>query len=80
MEKEKSTFEQLKEKLPTGFTRIVTERLAEKGIKTSPRNVSYVAAGKSRNQDIEAELLKLLDEKIESEFEIAVKEKLAKLK
>jgi hypothetical protein len=82
MAKEVSTFQKLRKALPTGFSRIVTERLAAKGIKTTARNVQYVANGKTRNPDIEAELLDLLDnppppkEKPKSDFEKKVEAKL----
>ena len=73
------TFAALCRALPKGFSNIVVERLAAKGIKTTPRNVQYVANGHTSNPDIEQELLDVLDERIESAFESKVKERLAKL-
>ncbi len=78
MKKEKkieNTFDKLKSALPYGFSRIVAERLAERGISVTTRLVTYVANGASRNADIEAELLDLIKnppakkEKEKSDFE-----------
>jgi hypothetical protein len=77
-EMEKETIKALKAALPTGWSRIVTERLAARtpAVTVTPRNVQYVGNGKSRNAAIEEELLKLLDEKPTSDFEEKVREKL----
>ncbi len=77
-QQEMTTFDKLKAKLPKGFSNIVVDRLAEKQVKVSARTVQYVANGRHRNPQIEAELLKLLDEKIESDFEIEIKKRLEK--
>lgn len=74
------TFAKLCQALPYGYSRIITDRLAERGISTTPRNVQYVANGQTSNPDIEEEILKLLDEKIEKHFENEVKKRLDKLK
>jgi hypothetical protein len=71
------TFQELCKALPKGFAKTVAERLEATGYKTSPRNVQYVANGQTSNTRIEEELLKLLDEKINTKFESQVKEKLA---
>ena len=80
---EKTAFERLREALPHGFSTIVVERLAAKGIKTTARNVQQVAKGLYRNSNIEEELLDLVanppvKEKPKSDFEIKVEEALAK--
>ena len=81
MAKENSdTFQQLKKELPHGFSTIIVQRLADRGIEVTARNVQYVAKGQSSNPEIEAEILKLLDEKIESKFENELKKRLDKLK
>lgn len=88
-EMKKETIKEFKKALPTGWSRIVTERLAEKGIKTTPRNVQYVANGATSNPDIEKELLELLTnppekkekkKKEKSEFENKILEILAEKK
>ncbi len=75
------TFKALKEKLPYGFSRIVFERLAARGVTASLRNIQSVANGhnQSRDGEIEKELLKLLDEpptEKKSKFELEVERKL----
>lgn len=74
------TFEALKKELPHGFSTLIVKRLADRGIEVTARNVQYVAKGQSSNPEIESEILKLLDEKIESKFENEVKKRLEKLK
>ncbi|MEK7253247.1 MAG: hypothetical protein AAB316_00755, partial [Bacteroidota bacterium] len=80
MKKEKNkTFEAMRKKLPTGFSRIVAERLAQYDppIIVTPRAVQYVANGETRNEHIEKELLKLLKEgKPKSSFEVEVEKTL----
>jgi hypothetical protein len=75
------TFKALKEKLPYGFSRIVFDRLAARGVKTSLRNIQSVANGHntSRDGEIEKELLKLIDEpqpEKKSDFELEIERKL----
>lgn len=79
---EKNTFQRLKEALPHGFSSIVVERLAAKGITITARTVQNVANGKHGNPDIEAELLDIIanppvKDKPKSDFELKVEKALS---